>query len=91
MTNTDANAPDDTASEPRLSTLVDLALRMVALALVIAGAAIGLGKPAAIALIALGLLLLIVEQTLKHLPGRRPPRAVIEVTDDRWTGTPPSE
>jgi hypothetical protein len=91
MTNTDANTPDDAASEPRLSPPMDLALRTLALVLVIAGAAIGLGEPAAITLVAVGLLLLVVEQTLKHLPRRRPPRAVIEVTDDRWTGTPPSE
>ena len=72
MTNTDATRADDAASEPRLSPRVDLALRMLALVLVIAGAAIGLGKPAAIAPVAVGLLLLVVEQTLKHLPRRRP-------------------
>jgi hypothetical protein len=72
MTHTDANTATDAASEPRLSPPMDLALRMLALVLVIAGAAIGLGKPAAIALVAVGLLLLVVEQTLKHLPRRRP-------------------
>ena len=72
MTHTDANTANDAGSEPRLSPPMDLALRMLALVLVIAGAAIGLGKPAAIALVAVGLLLLIVEQTLKHLPRRHP-------------------
>ena len=72
MTHTDVNTANDAASEPRLSPPMDLALRMLALVLVIAGAAIGLGKPAAVALIAVGLLLLVIEQTLKHLPRRRP-------------------
>ena len=62
MTHTDANTATDAASEPRLSPPMDLALRMLALVLVIA----------AIALVAVGLLLLVVEQTLKHLPRRRP-------------------
>ena len=91
MTDTDANTPDDAAGQPRLSPLVDLALRMLALALVIAGAAIGLGNTAAIALVAVGLLLLIVEQTLKHLLRRRPHRAVVEVSDDRRSGSPACE
>jgi hypothetical protein len=72
MSKTDTNKADLAASEPRVSPLLDLALRMLAVVLVIAGAAIGLGKPAAIMLVAVGLLLLIVEQTLKHLPRRRP-------------------
>ena len=72
MTHTDVNTANDAASEPRLSPPMDLALRMLALVLVIAGAASGLGKPAAIAPVAVGLLLLIVEQTLKHIPRRRP-------------------
>ena len=72
MTHTDVNTANDAASEPRLSPPMDLALRMLALVLVIAGAAIGLGNMAAIALVAVGLLLLIVEQTLKHIPRRRP-------------------
>ena len=72
ITDTDAITADDAASEPRLSPPMDLALRMLALVLVIAGAAIGLGNMAAIALVAVGLLLLIVEQTLKHIPRRRP-------------------
>ena len=57
--------------QPRLSPKADLALRLIAVVLVIAGAVVGFGKPIAIALVAVGLLLLIIEQTLKHLP-RRP-------------------
>jgi hypothetical protein len=57
--------------QPRLSPTADRALRLIAVALVIAGALIGFGKPIAIALVAVGLLLLIIQQTLKHLP-RRP-------------------
>ena len=56
--------------QPRLSPTADLALRLIAVALVIAGAVVGFGKPIAIALVAVGLLLLIIEQTLKHLPRR---------------------
>ena len=59
------------SGQPRLSPTADLALRLIAVALVIAGALIGFGKPIAIALVAVGLLLLIIQQTLKHLP-RRP-------------------
>jgi hypothetical protein len=44
---------------------------MVAVVLVILGAVIGFGKPIAIVLVAVGLLLIILEQTLKHFP-RRP-------------------
>jgi hypothetical protein len=44
---------------------------LVAVALLLVGAAIGFGKPVSIALVAGGLLLLILEQTLKHLP-RKP-------------------
>ena len=60
-----------TTSQPRLSPKADVALRLVAVVLVIAGAVVGFGKPIAIALVAAGLLLLIIDQTLKHLP-RRP-------------------
>ncbi len=55
----------------RLSPIADVAMRMVAVVLVIAGAVIGFGKPIAIVLVVAGLLLLILEQTFKHLP-RRP-------------------
>ena len=66
---TDKAAP--ATDRPRLSPMADVALRMVAVVLVIAGAVIGFGKPIAIVLVAVGLLLLILDQTLKHLP-RRP-------------------
>ncbi len=66
---TDKAAP--ATDRPRLSPMADVALRMVAVVLVIAGAVIGFGKPIAIVLVAVGLLILILDQTLKHLP-RRP-------------------
>ena len=70
-TTTDTNKADLSTAKPRLSSGADLALRMVAVALLLAGAVIGFGKPVSIALVAGGLLLLILEQTLKHLP-RKP-------------------
>jgi hypothetical protein len=39
-------------------------------ALLIAAALIGFGEPISIALLAIGLVVIIVMQTLKHLPGR---------------------
>lgn len=57
--------------QPRLSPTADVALRIAAVGLVIAGAVVGFGQQTAIALVAIGLLLLIIEQTLKHHP-RRP-------------------
>jgi ABC-2 type transport system permease protein len=59
------------SGQPRLSPKADLALRLIAAVLWIAGVVIGLGKPISIALVAVALLLLIIEQILKHLP-RRP-------------------
>lgn len=56
---------------PRLSPRADVALRALALALVIAAAVIGFGGAAGFALVAVGLLLLVLERTLKHLPPRR--------------------
>jgi hypothetical protein len=44
---------------------------MAAVALLLGGVVIGFGKPVSIALVAGGVLLLILEQTLKHLP-RKP-------------------
>jgi ABC-2 type transport system permease protein len=59
------------SGEPRLSPTADIALRLTAVILVIAGVVVGLGKPVAIVLVAVGLLLLIIDQALKHRP-RRP-------------------
>ena len=59
------------AGQLRLSPKADLALRLIAVVLVIVGAVVGFGEPIAIALVVVGLLLLVIEQTLKHLP-RRP-------------------
>ncbi len=69
--NADTDKAAHTTDQPRLSPIADVALRMLAVALVIAGAVIGFGKPIAIVLVVVGLLLLILEQTLKHIP-RRP-------------------
>jgi ABC-2 type transport system permease protein len=59
------------SGQSRLSPTADIALRLIAVVFVIAGAVVGFGKPIAIALVAAGLLLLIIDRTLKHLP-RRP-------------------
>ncbi len=67
----DTDTADLSTARPRLSDAMDRALRMVAVVLVIGGAVLGFGKPIAIVLVAVGLLLIILEQTLKHLP-RRP-------------------
>jgi ABC-2 type transport system permease protein len=48
----------------------DLALRIAAVPLIVAAAAIGFGKPISILLLVAGLLLLILAQALKHWPGR---------------------
>ena len=68
-TDTDKAAPG--AARPRVSSGADLVPRMGAVALLLGGVVIGSGKPVSIALVAGGVLLLILEQTLKHLP-RRP-------------------
>ena len=62
---------DRATAKPRLSSGADLALRMAAVVLLLAGAVIGFGNPVSIALVAGGLVLLILEQSLKHLP-RKP-------------------
>jgi hypothetical protein len=64
--------------QPRLSRVADLALRAIAIVCLIGGAAIGFGHPLAIALIAAGLLLLILGQVLAGPPPfkRRPRRPV---------------
>lgn len=62
-----------TKPEARPARLADLALRMTAVALVLAGAVIGFGEPIAIVLVAIGLLLLIVQQSLKNWPRKPAP------------------
>jgi hypothetical protein len=71
MRKTRADKPALGADRSRLSPLADLALRVLAVVLIIAGAAIGFGKPVAIVLVAVGLLLLLLEQSRKHWP-RKP-------------------
>jgi ABC-2 type transport system permease protein len=70
MSQTGADKPDLRATQLRVSPLADLALRLLAVVLVIAGAAIGFGEPVAIALVAAGLLALVLEQSLKHWLGK---------------------
>jgi ABC-2 type transport system permease protein len=67
-TTTDTDKAALSTPKPRVSNGADLALRMAAVALLLVGAAIGFGKPVSIALVAGGLLLLILGQTLKHRP-----------------------
>ena len=56
-------APPD-SGRPRLSHTVDVTLRGVAVVVIIAGAFIGFGRPVAIGLVVVGLLLLAVRQIL---------------------------
>ena len=56
------------SGQPRLSPTADIALRLIAVVLVIAGAVVGFGNPIGITLVAVGLLLLVIDQTLKHRP-----------------------
>lgn len=60
--------------QPRLSSVADVGLRIVAVVLVLAGAVIGFGQPIAIVLVAVGLLLLIMRQLVTVRAGfkRRP-------------------
>lgn len=58
-------------ARPRLSSGADLVLRWGAVALLLGGVVIGFGRPLSIALVAAGVLLLILDQTLKHIP-RKP-------------------
>ena len=58
-------------SQPRLSPRADKALRIGAAVLLIAAVVVGVDKPIAVPLIAVATLLVIIDQTLKHLP-RRP-------------------
>ena len=58
-------------AESRLTPRADLGLRIAAVVLILAGAVIGFSHPIAIVLMAVGLVLLIIEQSLKTWP-RRP-------------------
>ncbi len=63
-------APATHDGRRQLSRVADVALRTAAVLLLVAAALIGFGRPVAIALLAVGLLLLIIDQTLKHRWGR---------------------
>ncbi len=62
---------EPSATESRLPPLADVGLRMAAVALVLAGAIVGFSHVVAIVLVAVGLVLLVLEQSLKYWP-RRP-------------------
>jgi hypothetical protein len=70
MSKQGAEEPGLGARQSRLPPLADLALRLLTVVLVITGAVIGFGEPVAIALVAVGLLLLGLEHSLKHRPGK---------------------
>ena len=74
-----SNGPDESARQqagrssgrPRISHKADVALRVAGLALVIAGVVLtGFAHSIAIALIAIGFLVLIINETLRRLPPR---------------------
>jgi ABC-2 type transport system permease protein len=65
-TTQDTDNPPRGGARPRLSGGADLALRMVAAVLLLVGVVIGFGNPVSIGLVVGGLVLLILEQTLKH-------------------------
>jgi ABC-2 type transport system permease protein len=67
----DTHQAESDSAKRRLTPKVDLALRMVGVTLVLAGALIGFGKAVAIVLVAAGLALIILDQSLKYWP-RRP-------------------
>lgn len=71
MPSSDDNRPNIDNSKPRLSPFADLALRMVGVVLVLAGAVIGFGHAFAIVLVGVGMILIILDQSLKYWP-RRP-------------------
>ena len=71
MKETGPKTAELSTAEPRLTPLADLGLRIAGIVFVLAGAVIGFSHPVAIVLVAVGLLLLILEQSLKHWP-RRP-------------------
>lgn len=60
--------PTLSTQEPRLAPIADLALRTTGAVMVLAGAAIGFGKPLSIVLVALGAVLIAVDYGLKHWP-----------------------
>ncbi len=71
MKQTDTKAPAAKATDTRLATITDLVLRMGAIVLLIAGVIIGFSHPIAIVLAAIGVLLLVLDQSLKYWP-RKP-------------------
>ena len=70
MNNADTKKAEPDTTESRLPRLADVGLRMAAVVFVLAGAMVGFSHPVAIILVAVGLVLLILEQSLKHWPCR---------------------
>ena len=71
MRNASTKKADPSTAESRLTPLADVGLRIAAVVFMLAGAVIGFSHPIAIVLVAVGLVLLIIEQSLKNSP-RRP-------------------
>ena len=65
------NKAHPSTAASHLSPLADVGLRIASVVFIVAGAVIGFNHPIAIVLMAVGLVLLIVEQSLKNWP-RRP-------------------
>ena len=71
MRNASTKKADPSTAESRLTPLADVGLRIAAVVFILAGVVIGFSHPIAIVLVAVGLVLLIIEQSLKNWP-RRP-------------------
>ena len=68
VTKADTEQTELSTAESRLTPMADLGLRMAVAVLLLAGVVIGFSDLVAIVLVGVGLVLLIVEQTLKHWP-----------------------
>ena len=69
--NADTRKAELTTGEPRLSSRAELALRVASVVIVLSGAVIGFRHPLAIVLVAVGLFLIGLDQSLRRWP-RRP-------------------
>ena len=73
MSQTDSKPPDAKPTGTRVPPLADVGLRMGAIVFLIAGVITGFSHPIAIVLAAIGVLLLVLDQSLKNWP-RKPAR-----------------
>jgi ABC-2 type transport system permease protein len=71
MRNASTKKANLSTAESRLTPLADVGLRIASVVFILAGAVIGFSHPVAIVLVAVGLVVLIIEQSLKNWP-RRP-------------------